>query len=177
MWDNFGMLKNLLRKWWFWVLVAIIVVLGALYLPWYIPWKLEQWGIERQRAEEQAIWEEYEATNRALDAAYKNDAYGGATPEKTLELFIEALEAKDYELASKYFVVEKQKETKEDLKVSASRAFIESYVAILSMRHVVKLAEDGTGSDIEFFDSANEQVHFGQMVLNPYSKKWKIVEL
>ena len=36
------------------------------------------------------------------------DKIGGKTPEETLQLFIEALEKKDYELASKYFVLEKQ---------------------------------------------------------------------
>ncbi len=40
---------------------------------------------------------------------YKNDTYGGKTPEETLRMFIDAVEAGDYELASKYFTVEKRK--------------------------------------------------------------------
>src|SRR3989344_4272535 len=51
-----------------------------------------------------------------LQKAYKNDTYGGNTPEETLELFRTALEKGDIELASKYFVIEKQKKTLSDLK-------------------------------------------------------------
>ena len=43
------------------------------------------------------------------------DKIGGKTPQETLDLFIKAVESGDYELASKYFVVEKQKEWKENL--------------------------------------------------------------
>ncbi|MBI4130673.1 hypothetical protein HY468_05120, partial [Candidatus Roizmanbacteria bacterium] len=39
-----------------------------------------------------------------LEDEYRNDTYGGATPEETLALFIAALEAGDIELASKYFL-------------------------------------------------------------------------
>lgn len=52
---------------------------------------------------------------RELEEKYKNDTYGGDTPEQTLQLFIDALKAGDTELASKYFVIEKQEEWKEDL--------------------------------------------------------------
>ncbi|MBI3075211.1 MAG: hypothetical protein HYY92_03315 [Parcubacteria group bacterium] len=46
-----------------------------------------------------------------LQAEYKNDTYGGATPEETLALFIAALEKGDIELASKYFLPEDREET------------------------------------------------------------------
>ena len=45
----------------------------------------------------------------------KNDTFGGATPEETLALFIEALEAEDVELASKYFLPDDREEMKSDL--------------------------------------------------------------
>lgn len=45
-----------------------------------------------------------------LERQYAEDTYGGQTPEETLQLFIDALKAGDIELASKYFVVEKQGE-------------------------------------------------------------------
>ncbi|MBL4644551.1 MAG: hypothetical protein JKX80_01660 [Candidatus Pacebacteria bacterium] len=43
-----------------------------------------------------------------LQKAYDNDTFGGSTPEETLSLFVEALESGEVELASKYFVFEKQ---------------------------------------------------------------------
>ena len=42
----------------------------------------------------------------ALEKAYQEDTYGGATPEETLQLFIDALKAGDIDLASKYFLPE-----------------------------------------------------------------------
>lgn len=41
---------------------------------------------------------------------YIDDTYGGKTPEETYSMFLEALKRKDIELASRYFVLEKQKE-------------------------------------------------------------------
>jgi len=43
------------------------------------------------------------------------DKIGGKTPQETLDLFIKAVESGDYELASKYFVIEKQEEWKKNL--------------------------------------------------------------
>ncbi|OGI57609.1 hypothetical protein A3B85_03070 [Candidatus Nomurabacteria bacterium RIFCSPHIGHO2_02_FULL_37_13] len=43
------------------------------------------------------------------------DKIGGKTPQETLDLFIQAVENGDYELASKYFVVEKQEKWEKDL--------------------------------------------------------------
>ena len=43
------------------------------------------------------------------------DKVGGKTPQETLDLFIQAVENGDYELASKYFVVEKQEKWEKDL--------------------------------------------------------------
>lgn len=45
----------------------------------------------------------------------KKDTYGGKTPEETYQLFLQALEKQDIELASKYFVREKQAEIKQRL--------------------------------------------------------------
>ncbi len=46
---------------------------------------------------------------------FKDDKYGGKTPEETYVMFLEALKKKDIELASKYFVLEKQEEYKKAL--------------------------------------------------------------
>lgn len=47
---------------------------------------------------------------------YKEDMYGGQTPEETWKMFLAALKKGDVDLASKYFVVEKQEKEKEFLK-------------------------------------------------------------
>jgi len=49
------------------------------------------------------------------EEAYSQDIYGGKTPEETYQLFLEALKKKDIELASKYFVLDKQEQYKKAL--------------------------------------------------------------
>src|SRR3989338_3241881 len=44
----------------------------------------------------------------AIDAIYKNDTYGGKTPEETFDLYLAALKKGDLELASKYFSLYKR---------------------------------------------------------------------
>lgn len=39
---------------------------------------------------------------------YREDKYGGKTPEETYDLFLDALRKGDTTLASKYFIIEKQ---------------------------------------------------------------------
>jgi hypothetical protein len=46
------------------------------------------------------------------------DTFGGATPYETLEMYIAAVEKGDFELASKYFVIEKQEAELNKLKTS-----------------------------------------------------------
>src|SRR3989344_448968 len=51
----------------------------------------------------------------ALERPYKNDKIGGQTTEETFDMFIEALKKEDIELASKYFVLQKQDEWEKTL--------------------------------------------------------------
>ena len=94
--------KSAERKvWWrHWSIVFILAVLAGLII-WVMlnlgPW-LRSWQDERaaKSAQEQ------------LEKLYREDKYGGKTPEETFDMFIAALEQGDIELASKYFVLEKQ---------------------------------------------------------------------
>lgn len=45
-----------------------------------------------------------------LKALQEADTFGGKTPYETLEMYISAVEKGDFQLASKYFVIEKQEE-------------------------------------------------------------------
>src|SRR3989344_4434656 len=51
----------------------------------------------------------------ALEKAYREDQYGGNTPEETLQLFIDALKKGDTDLAAKYFIIDEQEKIREDL--------------------------------------------------------------
>ncbi len=82
---------------------AIIVAVIGLLLYWkvyYEPGERARAAVElakRLEREQQLFYERQAA-----------DTYGGKTPQETLRLYIAAVERGDYELASKYFVLEKQ---------------------------------------------------------------------
>ena len=48
----------------------------------------------------------------AYEEAMSNDTYGGKTPEETLQLFTEALQKGDVDLASKYFELPQENQNK-----------------------------------------------------------------
>ncbi|MBI1975090.1 MAG: hypothetical protein HYS57_01870 [Parcubacteria group bacterium] len=90
------------------VLVAIFVVaFGALVLS----------GGRSPVATLQEYWSTRKIMRevREREEFEKNDTYGGKTPEETYQLFLQALEKQDIELASKYFVREKQGEIQQRL--------------------------------------------------------------
>ena len=93
----------------FWIIVIILFVLmlTELGLRYYDRWH------GQKRVEELA--RELERIESERTAAQAADTIGGETPQETLRMFIDAVEAGDYELASKYFVIEKQEEWEEDL--------------------------------------------------------------
>jgi len=112
-----------------------------------------------------------------LEKAYKNDTFGGATPEETLQLFIDALKAGDTELAAKYFIPEKQMEEKGKLDVSKNQGFIEKYIEILGGDKKVSKFPDGKTYEISFFDKIGNQIHVERLILNNFTKVWKIESL
>lgn len=103
-----------MRVWNFFII--IVVSLGILYGGFnagvysYVYYKKFQQKRALKKFQEE-IKKQEEAERQKLMA----DAYGGKTPQETLQMFIEAVEKGNYELASKYFVEEKQKEWKERL--------------------------------------------------------------
>ena len=120
------------------------------------------------------VWEK--KTNdfqMALSKPYREDVYGGKTPEETWALFLDALKKKDVELASKYFVPEKQVEWKEIIEKTVKE---KGFVDVESL------------SDITFSTSTSNTVYYFRLVkegeryinssivfiLNPYTKVWKI---
>lgn len=147
---------------------AVVLLASSLY--WY------QWYSDPGRLELKAF-QDYQ---KQVEEAYKNDTYGGATPEETLRLFVEALKAEDIELASKYFALDdnlsrdKWVNFLEDVKnrslLSQMANDIENYAQKGNSSYetdasFVLLNDDGTvGIQID-------------MELNTYSNIWKIESL
>ena len=61
------------------------------------------------------IGREAKRVQEEFERPYKEDKYGGKTPEQTFDMFLAALRKRDIDLASKYFVLENQEEWLEKL--------------------------------------------------------------
>jgi len=90
------------------IIFVIFLILGltASWLVWYFSAEMRQARQYKKDAETLVGKIEEQAKE------YAADTYGGETPEGTYGMFLRALKTKDIDLASKYFVLDKQKEYK-----------------------------------------------------------------
>jgi len=88
--------------------VVLVIVVGTLM---YINYQNNEFNRGQMKIHDAFV--EYE--ERLYEKA-KEDDVGGETPQETLDMFIEAVEEEDYELASDYFVIGKKEEMLETLK-------------------------------------------------------------
>lgn len=96
------------------ILVAGAVVWGVLRVMPYINSLRAKWETQR-------VLDQYEKP-------YLEDKYGGKTPEETYDLFLTALRAGNTNLASKYFVIEKQAEWKKTLEEYKNKNLLTNFV-------------------------------------------------
>jgi len=119
----------------------------------------------------------FEREVAGLQEQYANDIYGGDTPEETLELFIQALESGDVELASKYVIIEKQQLLLDELKISKEKGFLDDYINIL-IDSVGNKSHNQDLNSYEFRSEYNgENIFVARIILNTLTDKWKISEI
>ena len=106
---------------------------------------------------------------------YKNDTYGGKTPEETLQLFINALKAGDTDLAAKYFVFGKREKMKNDLKIGKERGNLEKFLEYLN--NPKKGKEVYEGAYIITFYKDKKVLMRIDLFFNKQAKIWKIESL
>lgn len=117
-----------------------------------------------------------------LERPYREDAYGGATPEETWTFFLDALRKSDIDLASKYFAVEKQGEYKKILKISQEDNELEQWIKemeVLKKDEEQHISEEKTYYFYNAFSDKYQQILSNSVVFyfNPYTKVWKILVL
>jgi hypothetical protein len=128
----------------------------------------------------------YEESVARFKAAMANDAWGGQTPEETLQLFITALEAGDVDLAAKYFMLETdetspdyltRRKWEEGLRKAKEEGRIGEMTAELKKVNLQPSDKNFPGYAV--FESPennrDEVVTFVNMQLNKFSNLWKIV--
>lgn len=167
--------KSIFMRWWFWV-IFVLLIAGTWYVKGYIEWRAATAGDKTYNALSQQYWNYLKGRSDALEQQYRNDNYGGETPEETLRLFVEALEAKDLELASKYYLPEHQADQFAELNESNQNGYLSMYISILNKDQESIIFEDKTTAEIRFIENG-DQIHLEQFQINPFSKKWKISKL
>lgn len=120
-----------------------------------------------------------DAFQAKLEQPYKDDTYGGKTPEETWAMYISALEKKDFELASKYYALSDQNKAFNQIKGVADSGNLSVWINELRT-----LEKDNVQADKErpqywykyyyeeFKKNFSSPVSFYQ---NPYTKVWKII--
>lgn len=78
------------------ILLALLLFYLGAEAGYQIKYKIEQWKANKAA----------EAFNKAIIEMFKQDTYGGKTPEETFNLFVDALKNEDVDLAVKYFVLD-----------------------------------------------------------------------
>lgn len=113
---------------------------------------------------------------------YREDTFGGKTPQETYGMFLNALKKKDIELASKYFVLEKQKEYREAMEEIYKKEKWELMMEDLLQKNLVWRKVGETIVVLEIFNDQNNfltQIGFLLPVKTfnndvPLSSIWKI---
>jgi len=132
-----------------------------------------------------------------MERPYREDTYGGATPEATYALFIAALKKGDIDLASKYFSPKRQAEWLKELEAqkekSTLKEFIsnmprlEDFVKVASEKEYVEYAKNNPGKIVpeEKITISGREVtipahQFTTRIIfyqNTFTHKWKIESL
>lgn len=109
-----------------------------------------------------------------LERRYREDPYGGSTPEETLQLFIDALKKGDVELGSKYFPADEQAKRYAEIKSIKEVGKLSSMISDLTKLEAEKVTEEKA----YFVITNNERIVVLQVILvKGINGKWKITEL
>lgn len=95
--------RSATKVWWkHWVMVLVLAVLAGLVI-----WLMIHLGPWFRAFQDHRL---AQAIKRQAEQRFREDKYGGPTPEETYNMFIAALERGDANLASKFFVFNEQEQ-------------------------------------------------------------------
>jgi len=105
-----------------------------------------------------------------------SDDFGGATPEETMDAFIEALKKGDTELASRYFVFNKQAQMAEELAIGKKNGVLDLLIDDLGKeKKEFKISENHIR--YRTFNKDNVAEFSFDLVSNKETQVWKIESL
>lgn len=108
--------------------------------------------------------------------AQSKDTYGGKTPEETLSLFVDALKKGDTELASKYFILDKQDEMAKELSVGKQNDVLKLLIGDLEKeKKGIQMSENQYR--FRTYDKDGAAEFSFDLILNESTNIWKIESL
>ncbi len=106
-----------------------------------------------------------------LEQADARDSFGGKSPDETISLLHAALINGDFDLASKYFISDKQKEMRRKFDIAQKNKVIPNLIQLL------ELHRNGTALTAETYQYSipvESSQFILDLVLNPTSRVWKL---
>lgn len=163
------------KHWWFW-LGLVVLVAGTMYVKRNIDWNAQYMSLHSQDYARAAAAKVMQYQEEQTKKAYQADAYGGDTPEETLKLFVDALEKKDFALAAKYYVPEKQQIVLK-LMISSKSDATNPFVSAYKIGKSTSSFATSTGQyGIDITSKDNNDPYRIRLMKNPFTNKWKITE-
>ncbi|MEW6617653.1 MAG: hypothetical protein AB1333_04555 [Patescibacteria group bacterium] len=155
--------------------VVVVIVLWFIYLVFFSPDARRDFQMQKN----------YNQAIRAINTyeeAMRNDAYGGKTPQETLNLFIDALKKEDIELASKYFILRSDGSPDSQWLEGLKKAKEEDKIleVVEKLKHAEPYKKDITHEmdyKLVVFDQKKEIDIYIDLGFNKYSGVWKIENL
>jgi len=111
-----------------------------------------------------------------LEEMKKLDDFGGATPQETMDAFVEALKKGDTELASRYFVFNKQEQMAKELVVGRENGNLNKLIIFLEKQTFGTEIPRGYYS-FEFINENNIVESSTDLSFNENTRVWKIESL
>ena len=110
-----------------------------------------------------------------LEEMKKLDDFGRDTPQETMDAFVEALKKGDTELASRYFVFNKQEQIAKELMVGKENGSIEMFLEYMNK---IDHGKEYIKGYYEFTVAENNVAIMSfNLEFNEYTKVWKIESL
>ncbi|MEK7598882.1 MAG: hypothetical protein AAB474_00305 [Patescibacteria group bacterium] len=120
-----------------------------------------------------------EEFQESLERPYKEDVYGGKTPEETWTMFLDTLKKGDLELASKYYDAGHQDKAKEWLEKLKQNDELEQTIKEMEglRKSERKSLENQANYYYNYYDQEFKQELSSIIIFyfNPYTKVWKII--
>jgi len=165
-----------------WIIIASIIILVALFLLFGgydgIKGVYNNWQDRKNAA---LMIKGYNEMMDKISKTLTEDTYGGKTPQETLDMFIDALEKGNIELAGKYFALDdnlSRQKWEDGLKQAQDGGKITEIINVT--KKFIPATEQSileTEYDFIVLGDGGLADYLMHMRLNEYSKVWKIVSM